>query len=117
MLCPWRYPKLHSNNAWGARVGEDSEDTTITKTRQAARGLPVMSERPNRTINNTFSMINVMSLDLYENEQTIWYYKAFFKLFFDFRDRPPADPKKSNFCNILKSQIMGVNVGMRQKRT
>ena len=115
MLCPWRDYKLHCNNAWGARVGEDS--TIITETRQAARGLPVMSERPNRTINNTFSRINVMSLDLYENEQTIWYYKAFFKLFFDFRDRPPADPKKSNFCNILKSQIMGVNVGMRQKRT
>ena len=37
--------------------------------------------------------------------------------FFDFRDRPPADPQKSNFCNILKSQSMGVNVGMRQKKT
>ena len=37
--------------------------------------------------------------------------------FFNFHDRAPADPNKSNFCNILKSQIMEVNVGMRQKRT
>jgi len=37
--------------------------------------------------------------------------------FFNFRERAPADPKKSNFCNILESQIMGVNVRMGQKRT